>query len=147
MHLKYRETTNVGKLSIISKTKAGKCLKTVSVVAKDRSVMMQRILYIILYLIWYSWTYCAYKQIYRMKVSTQVLLTYQQFICRTIEMMFCLTKGGNLCYINVQHHILGQSNDLIFWVSLVTRTCNVWRNKLSRHFVGHLASFRVLSIC
>jgi len=31
---------------------------------------------------------------------------------------------------NVQRY-LGQSEDWIFWVSLVRRTCNVWRNELS----------------
>jgi len=58
----------------------------------------------------------------------------------------CLTKMRKITlHHNVRH--LGQSEDLIFWVSLVMRTCNVWRNKLSRHFVGHRMLFQVVSIC
>ena len=41
---------------------------------------------------------------------------------------------------DVQRH-LGQSEDWIFWVSLFTRTCNVWHNELSRHFVRQRTSF------
>jgi len=44
---------------------------------------------------------------------------------------------------NVQRN-LGQSEDWIFWVSVVTPTCNVWHNELSRHFVGHQTSFQDL---
>jgi len=36
---------------------------------------------------------------------------------------------------NVQRH-LGQSEDWIFWALLVTRTCNVWLNVLSRQLSG-----------
>ena len=44
---------------------------------------------------------------------------------------------------NAQRH-LGQSEDWILWVSLVTRIFNVWRNELSRHFVGHWTSFQAV---
>ena len=46
--------------------------------------------------------------------------------------------------INICH--FGQSEDWIFWESLVTRTCNVWLNKVSNHFVGHQTSFQILWI-
>ena len=36
------------------------------------------------------------------------------------------------------------SEDWIFWVSLVMRTCNVWRNELFHHFVRHRTSFQAL---
>ena len=72
-----------------------------------------------------------------------VQLTYQQNAWNDIQ---CTTKTREFTLRhNVQRH-LGQSEDLIFWVLLVTRTCNVWCNKLFRHFVRHRTSFQILSI-
>ena len=41
----------------------------------------------------------------------------------------------------VKRH-LGQSKDWIFWVSLVTHTCNVWRNELSAILSGIQRHFK-----
>ena len=71
-------------------------------------------------------------------------LTYQQTAWNDVR---CQTKLWKFTLRhNAQCH-LGQSEDWIFWVSLVTHTCNVWCDKLSRYFVGHQTSFQVLSIC
>ena len=52
-----------------------------------------------------------------------ILLTYQQTSWNNVP---CLTKMYILTLRhNVQRH-MGQSEDWIFWVSLVMRTCNVW---------------------
>jgi len=71
------------------------------------------------------------------------LFTYRQTAWNDYR---CPTKTREFTlHHNVQRHV-GRSKDGSFWVSLVTRTCNVWRNELSRHFVGHRTSFQVLSI-
>jgi len=45
--------------------------------------------------------------------------------------MSCLTKGRSLHNTVTFNVILGQSEDWIFWVSVVMHTCNVWCNTLS----------------
>jgi len=72
-------------------------------------------------------------------LNLNAMTFYQQTCWNDV---LCQTKTWEfmLCH-NVEHH-LGQSEDWIFWVSLVTRTCNVWRNELSRQFVGHWTSFQ-----
>ena len=75
----------------------------------------------------------------KFKAMTQ--LTYQQTTWKDVQ---CLAKMREFTLRhNVQRH-LGQSEDWIFWISLVTHTCNVWRNKLSYHFVGHRVSIHAL---
>ena len=56
-------------------------------------------------------------------------LMYQHFVCLNTWNELSWTKGRNLRHY-VQHH-LGHWEDWIFSVSLVTCTCNVWRNMLS----------------
>jgi len=75
---------------------------------------------------------------FRIKVFVFILLTYRQ----TAGNVWCLTKVWECTLRHNEQRHLGQSEDWIFWVSLVTRTCNVWRNKLSRHFVGHRRHFK-----
>jgi len=63
-------------------------------------------------------------------------LTYRQYVCRSIwndvffEEMWAFTFGQK-----EQRH-LGQPEDCLFCASLVTCTCNVWRNAFSRNCWG-----------
>jgi len=54
-------------------------------------------------------------------------------------MTFLLTKGRTIMQRHNGQCQTGQSEDLIFFVSLTLRTCNVWHNVLSRicWSIGH----------
>jgi len=65
-------------------------------------------------------------------------LTYRQTCWNDVQ---CPTKTQEFTLHHYVQCRLGQSEDWIFWVSLVMGTCNVWRNKLpavlsgiGRHF-------------
>jgi len=63
-------------------------------------------------------------------LNTLLQLKFRQSVCRTIWNDFIMLdkkRKFTLCHY-VQRH-LGQSENWIFCVSLVTRTCNVWSKR------------------
>ena len=65
------------------------------------------------------------------RVQQAVKWPYQQPVCRTIwNGVMCDKRREITLHHNIRYH-LGQSEDWIFCVTLVTRTRNVWRNVLS----------------